>query len=203
MRILLVRHGETEWNRTRRFQGQTDVPLNEHGRAQARALAQRLSSVEFSHVVSSDLSRARETAQIITEGRGLTLAEDSDWRELALGDLEGLYADEVIAQHPEVMKIWKRAPQEVTMPGGEALGPMQDRVWAAFQRLPDLKSDEVALVVAHGFALISLLCRILRIELAAFRHLWLDSTGISELERTPERTIVRRINDTAHLENGV
>ncbi len=203
MRILLVRHGETEWNKTRRFQGQTDVPLNDHGRAQARALAKRLAPIEFSHVVSSDLSRARETAEIITAGRGLTLTQDPDWRELALGDLEGLYADEVIAQHPEVMKIWKRAPQEVTMPGGEALGPMQERVWSAFERLPALEEGQTALVVAHGFALISLLCRVLSIELAAFRHLWLDSTGISELERTSERTIVRRINDTAHLEKGV
>ena len=200
MRILLVRHGETEWNRTKRFQGQVDIPLNDVGQEQAEALRVRLSNTPLSHVVSSDLSRARQTAETISMGRGLTLHCDPRWRELALGDLEGLYRDEVLAAHPKVIERWREAPQSVVMPGGESLEQLQTRVWEAYQDLPQLNADENILVVGHGFALISLLCRLLEVPLAKFRRFWLDHTGMSEIHRTAAQTVVRRINDTAHLE---
>ena len=90
IRVLLVRHGETDWNAQRRYQGQTDVPLNEAGRRQADALAERLAGEEISAVLSSDRQRARQTALAIAAPHGLPVQEEPRMCEIALGDWEGL-----------------------------------------------------------------------------------------------------------------
>ena len=98
----LVSHGETVWNRNGRVQGHMDVPLSESGRQQVKMLAKRLAGCSFSAVYASDLSRAFESAQILTEGREISIGTDSDLREFSYGEWDGLTLEETEARDPEV-----------------------------------------------------------------------------------------------------
>jgi broad specificity phosphatase PhoE len=154
-RVLYVaRHGETDWNAANRWQGQTDVPLNAQGRAQARALADALRSVRLSGIVASDLSRAQETADIVAAELAVPLVYvDIALRERSLGCFEGLTGDECKKLHPEAWRVWKaeRRPPE----GAETPDELQARVMEAIARVAQrVATDEApALVVTHGGAL--------------------------------------------------
>ncbi len=200
MELYLVRHGLTDWNRTHRYQGHTDVPLAAEGLRQAEALAARLRATTFDAAWSSDLSRARVTAETVVHGRGLAVNTDPGLRELSLGCLEGLHRHEAEADHAELLADWARAPSACRFPGGETLHEVQDRLWARLTALAEAHAGQRVLVVSHGYAIITALCRALSVPLDAFRGLWLDPTGLSELRFGPRGVSVRRINDTAHLE---
>jgi probable phosphoglycerate mutase len=152
--LYLARHGETDWNAQMRWQGHTDVPLNETGRAQARALAQSLRSTGLAGVVASDLSRAHETARIVAVELGLAVAYvDPGLRERAFGVFEGLTREECETLHAEAWGAWlesKRPPR-----GGEAHEALTARVVAAVCRVAEhvATPEAPALVVSHGAAL--------------------------------------------------
>jgi broad specificity phosphatase PhoE len=198
--VSLVRHGVTEWNKVHRYQGQTDVPLSDDGRAQAEQLAARFGSQTITSWVSSDLSRAAETADIVARLHpGATIQRDAAWREMHLGQLEGKMAQDVRDSYPELMKRWQERPSGMQMPGGESFVVLQERVWTALERLREGEGTGHIAVFSHGFAIISVLCRVLGMELDSFRRLWIDPTGVSQLERRRGAWIVRSINDTGHL----
>jgi probable phosphoglycerate mutase len=140
LRVLyLVRHGETDWNVAGRWQGHTDIPLNWRGRAQARVVAETLRHTAFAGIASSDLSRARETAQIIAETLGNEVVLlDPDLRERAFGPFEGLTGDECLRFHTEAWRAWRQA-----------------RVARGLRRVAEevARDDAAALVVTHGGAL--------------------------------------------------
>lgn len=141
--LLLVRHGETDWNRELRIQGSSDTDLNERGRAQARELASELADVDLDAVYSSDLRRARETAEIATAGRGLEVRLDGDLRERSFGSWEGLTRSEVAERFPDLEHH-----------DGESDDQVRDRVLAAVHRIVDAHpGEEVLVVVSHGGAL--------------------------------------------------
>jgi broad specificity phosphatase PhoE len=149
--LFLVRHGETDWNVAGRWQGQTDIPLNEAGRAQARALAERMRGEGLVTIASSDLLRARTTAEIVAAELGLALSVvDRRLREQSFGELEGLTARESEERFPEA---WARyvADWRTTPPGGESGTEVLARVVPALQAVAALGSP--ALVVMHGRAL--------------------------------------------------
>jgi broad specificity phosphatase PhoE len=140
--ILLVRHGETDWNRDRRIQGHSDTPLNETGRAQARALAEKLAGEPIDAVYSSDLLRAHETARIVADGRNLDVTAIRDLRERHFGTWEGLTDDEIFARFPEA----------ATGPWGDAetRDEMARRVAGALHRIAATHPGQHVLVVSHG-----------------------------------------------------
>jgi probable phosphoglycerate mutase len=152
--LYVARHGETDWNAQLRWQGHTDVPLNETGRAQARALAHTLRAAGLAGVVASDLSRAHETARIVAVELGLSVAYiDPELRERAFGVFEGLTREECESLHPEAWGAWlesRRPPQ-----GGEAHEVLAARIVAAVGRVAVsvAREDAPALVVTHGGAL--------------------------------------------------
>jgi len=155
LRVLyLARHGETDWNLVGRWQGQTDIPLNDTGREQARSLVGLLRAHGLAGAVSSDLSRARETAHIVAQGLGVQLAyADHELRERSFGIFEGLTREECQTRHAEAWRAWieeRRVPA-----GGEALEALATRVVAASTRvaLQVATDDAPALVVTHGGAL--------------------------------------------------
>jgi len=149
--ILLARHGETDWNRERRVQGHSDTPLNDTGRAQARALADELAGEAIDAVYSSDLARAYETARIVADSRGLEVTALRDFRERHFGTWEGMTDDEVL----------DRFPQAASGPWGDAetVDEMARRVLDALQRIADAHPDGRVLVVSHGGPLRSVLVR--------------------------------------------
>jgi probable phosphoglycerate mutase len=133
MELIVVRHGRTAWNAQRRFQGHSDVPLDEEGRAQARALASRLRDERFDYAVCSDLARARETAEIILAGRDTQPVADAGWREMRFGGWEGLTWPEITAGYPEA-DLEKELPFQIPQ-GGESFEELCVRVKAAADRL--------------------------------------------------------------------
>ena len=140
--ILLVRHGETDWNRDRRVQGHTDVPLNETGRKQAHALVDDLAGETFSAVYSSDLARALETATILAGPRSLTVTALATLREKHFGTWEGLTDAEALARFPDAHTTgWG---------DGETTDEMADRVLAAVRGISESNGGGCVLVVTHG-----------------------------------------------------
>ena len=156
--ILLARHGETNDNRRPvRFQGFTDTPLNEVGRGQAHELAERVADSGARSLWSSDLSRARETAEIVDERLGLGLRTDARLREASRGRWEGRFFDDVKREEPDAFAAWMRAGASFRFPGGESLLEQQQRVRAA---LVDIHATGPlpALVVCHGGSIRVMLC---------------------------------------------
>ena len=140
--ILLARHGETDWNLRRRVQGQSDTPLNQTGRAQARALAEELADERLDAVYSSDLVRAHETARIVADPHGLEVTALADLREKNFGTWEGLTDDEILIRFPEA----QRGPWG----DGETTEEVAGRVVAALLRIAQSHPGGQVLVVAHG-----------------------------------------------------
>jgi probable phosphoglycerate mutase len=155
--LVVVRHGRTDWNAARRFQGHSDVPLDATGRAQARALARALGHERFSLAVTSDLARARETAAIVVGAGGPRLECDERWREMRFGAWEGLRWDEIVARFPEAAEPPPGGPF-ATPEGGESFESVCERVRAAVndvrRRLPQ---GGTVLVATHAGALHALL----------------------------------------------
>jgi probable phosphoglycerate mutase len=168
-RILYVaRHGETDWNAAGRLQGHTDVPLNDRGRAQARALAERLRGERVAWVASSDLSRARETAEIVAHALGVGFAfADHDLRERAFGAFEGLTREELTARHGDAWRAYQADPRNVP-DGAETEDVLAARVVTAMLRAAKRLDprDGAALVVIHGAALRVLVSTITKTRIA-------------------------------------
>ena len=151
--LVLVRHGETDWNLRKCFQGQIDVPLNERGLAQARRLARQLHSegLRFDAVVSSDLGRARQTAEPVCLALDLPLQHDPAWREQAFGVLEGQSVDTLRSTHPELHAQWQRHDPDYALPGGaESRRQFSERILAAAAGLARRHGGGRVLVLTHG-----------------------------------------------------
>jgi 2,3-bisphosphoglycerate-dependent phosphoglycerate mutase len=150
IRVFVARHGETEWNREGRWQGQGGPGLNETGRVQARALAMRLSALHVDALYSSDLARARETAQIVATATGLEPVLDPGLREVDVGDWRGLTRDEVSRRDPDGYRRWLGG--EAGWNGGETYEEMHARVVAAVERLVAASAAGRIAVISHGGA---------------------------------------------------
>lgn len=165
-RLLLVRHGETEWNRLSRFQGQIDIPLNDTGKAQAQKAAEFLKDVALDFAITSPLSRPKETAQIILQHHpGVALAEVADLKEIGHGLWEGKLEQEIRAEYGEALQQWKVAPHTVQMPEGETLQQVWDRGVAAWEAIVrQAPPNTTGLVVAHDAVNKAILCHVLGLE---------------------------------------
>ncbi len=146
--LLLVRHGETDWNRDRRFQGHADQPLNHAGREQARALADELAGERIDFVYTSDLVRARETAEIVAARLGADVVVWNELREIDVGDWEGLTWPEIEERHPEGARSWHEHGQGWN--SGETYDQLGERIIAALRRIAADHPDQSVLVVGHG-----------------------------------------------------
>jgi 2,3-bisphosphoglycerate-dependent phosphoglycerate mutase len=146
--LLLARHGETDWNDARRWQGHADQPLNDTGRAQAAGLAASLAGRMVAAIHSSDLARARETAEIVGERLGLPVVVDPGLREVDVGNWSGVVHDEIPKLYPAGFARWQDGGQG--WEGGESYDAMGARAVAALLRIAEAHEGETVLVVAHG-----------------------------------------------------
>jgi broad specificity phosphatase PhoE len=167
--ILLARHGQSDWNATRRWQGHADRPLTEKGRIQARALAARLEHIELDAVYSSDLRRAAETAAEVARSQGVELVENSELREVDVGSWSGLTRAEAEARFPEGFARWRAG-----YPGwedGESYDEMTDRVLGGIHRIAAAHEDGRVLVVSHGGPIRAIHASALGLDVHAYRRL--------------------------------
>lgn len=200
MNLLLIRHGQTDWNLAQRFQGQSDIPLNETGRKQAQALAERLAAEPFDAVYSSDLQRATETARITCRsGFQPDICPDPRLREVNFGNWEGLTYDEIKAKHPETLAAWESDIFKNAPPHGETLEGLAIRVQSMLDELREKHEDQNILIVAHGGVLQTLICLALKLPPTMYWQFHLSTASLSEIAFYPAGAILNSLNDTSHL----
>jgi broad specificity phosphatase PhoE len=202
MRILLLRHAETDWNRERRFQGWRDIPLSPTGREQAESAARLLAASPLAAVWSSPLSRARETAALIAAPHKLTVHEADAFKEMGFGEWEGLTRDEVRERFPDAHRAWAETPHDAAWPGAETLGAVRARALAGLDELREAHQGQTVCLVSHGITSRILILEALGLGLDRLWSLGLSSTGISELEFRDDWTALHRMNSLIHLADG-
>lgn len=148
--LILIRHGETDWNRELRFQGHIDVPLNDMGHEQARRLGLRLADEPIDHLVSSDLMRAQQTAAPAAQLLGLEIVTTVALREQNFGVVEGMRADEIQSLHPRAWEDWLKFREDHAMPEGESPRQFHSRIMQALGNIAEVHSGQRVLVVTHG-----------------------------------------------------
>ena len=200
----LVRHGETEWNRTRRIQGHADIPLNRRGRDQASLLGRRLSDTGFSEIYASDLSRAMTTAQLAAGESGPKIASVPELREIAYGEWEGLTFAEVEARDPEgFAERMLRQNDRYAPPGGENVQQVVDRVRRFHDRVRELHvSGDQVLVVGHSGSLLAFLICMLDMPSEFLLRFRLNPAGLSIVRTFDDAAVLELWNDTSHLALG-
>lgn len=199
-RVYLVRHGETTWNSLLKFQGQTDIPLSDLGRQQARLLARRLSREKFQSCFASDLTRASETAEILAEPHGLSVQKIPALRELNFGAWEGLTIPEIKKLFDEEIKQWWSSPLTTRVPKGETLAEMVERSTLAIKKIIDSHSDGNVLVVSHGGAIRSIVGCVLGMDLNQYWRLKQDNASLNIVDFPEwEKGILMLFNDRSHL----
>jgi alpha-ribazole phosphatase len=201
MRLILIRHGETEWNATLRYQGHSDIPLNERGREQARITGARLARYDATALYTSDILRAVQTAELI--GAAVKLAPQTlpDLREIDVGQWEGLTPEELYRRYPDHMREFERDPARTVRLGGESYAQLQARALNALNAIHAAhRSDETVLAVSHGGTIRALLCHVIGLDLIYFGRMWIDNGSLTELRYGSHGWRLIRLNDAAHLE---
>ena len=166
--ILLARHGESDWNRARRWQGWADRPLSERGRRQGEALAERLADIALDAVYASDLTRSRETAETVARAQGLDVAIDPDLREVDVGSWSGLTRDEAAARFPEAFRSWQNGGTGWS--DGESYEHMSTRVLEAIRRAAGVHTGGPVLVVSHAGPIRAVHAAALGLDVHAYRR---------------------------------
>jgi broad specificity phosphatase PhoE len=167
--ILLARHGQSDWNRDRRWQGHADRPLTELGRTQARELAQRLAHTDLDAIYSSDLRRAQETAEVVGRAQGLEVRTIPGLREVDVGSWSGLTRAEAEQRYPEAYRRWLVG--EEGWDDGETYEELSDRVLAAVWEITAAHPGERVLVVGHGGSIRAIHAAALGVDIHAYRRL--------------------------------
>jgi probable phosphoglycerate mutase len=203
--LLLVRHGETSWNVSRRMQGHTDIPLNERGLWQAAQTARRLAELAasrpISRVVSSDLQRAAQTAALIAQALGQPVHHDPVWRERAYGVIEGHTPESVAQRWPDLHEGWRSRDPAFPVPGGESLQQFADRVSRALDALLTASHPPGAVVVvAHGGVLDIIYRSVRGIDLRAPREHSLVNAAINHLRHADQGWQIVSWGDDSHLQ---
>jgi len=200
LRIILVRHGETEWNHQRRYQGHRDLPLSPAGRWQAERVAQRLATQRLQAVYASDLQRARQTAEAIARPHGLPVLTRPGLREMDFGEWEGYTHAELLERYPDLLPRWVNEVTSVRVPGGETLHEVQARVMKEWDEITAAHPEGTLAVVAHGGTIRVLLLSLRGEPLSAFWDLVIGPASISVVQGEEGYFRAVTSNDCAHLE---
>jgi probable phosphoglycerate mutase len=203
-RLVLVRHGETNWNREGRFQGQIDIPLNQNGHAQAEAARAFLADVSLQRAYSSSMSRPRQTAEgILRSHPGVPLTVTRGLVEIGHGLWEGKLEAEIQAEWGALLEEWKRTPETVQMPEGETIQNVWDRSVKTWSTIADsLEPEETALVVAHDAVNKTILCQLLGLSPGDIWAVKQGNGGVTVVDMPVDPgqpAVVTCLNLTSHL----
>ena len=207
MEVLLIRHGETAWNRVRRMQGHIDIPLNDEGLRQAAALGAALAAERPAAIYSSDLQRARATAQPVADAHGMTVAYDPALRERCYGGFEGMMYEELAERFPEAFAQWRERDLHARFPAGEreaeTLMEFHQRSVDAVTDLVRRHQDDEAgklVIVTHGGVLDCLYREATDLPVDAARNFGIVNAAINRLHWDGRRFSLRQWADASHLE---
>jgi len=197
--IILIRHGETEWNSQQRMQGHSNSDLSSVGQAQIQALGQWMKNVPFDHIYSSDSLRAKQTAEAITQFSGHELKIDLRLREKNLGVFEGLTSEEARERHPEVFRLFKTAGSKYVIDEGESTQQLQDRALEIVDEIRIKHPEKRVLLVTHGGFVRVLMKHILGLSLDTPTRFLIKNTGLFRLI-WEDKWMVSQMGGVAHLE---
>jgi broad specificity phosphatase PhoE len=175
--LYLIRHGRTDWNDEGRYQGQCNPPLNALGRQQAQELAAALRDVSWAALYSSDLARAQQTAQALSDLAGVPLRLDPRLREIDMGQWSGQLFRVIRDRYPELVALWQTLPTRVRPPAGETLHELAVRLAGVLDDIAAAHRGATVAVVTHGAAIAVVLCLVRGLSLDSFRSLILDNTS--------------------------
>lgn len=198
--LILVRHGQTEWNRVERFRGRYDIPLNKTGIAQAGKTARYVSqNWKPAAIYSSPLGRAVETARPIAKSCNLPLQLHEGLIDVNYGAWQGLTPDEARITWPELVKTWYEHPEKVQIPDGESLAEARQRVIKSLREICLLHAGKEIVLVSHNDMIRLILMEMLGIDNDRFWSLRQDNCAVSLVEVIENKHLVRSMNCTAHL----
>jgi phosphoserine phosphatase len=200
--ILLIRHGQTEWNRVERFRGRVDVPLNDTGLRQAEATGRRVADMARPVALySSPLSRAVKTAEAIGKHVNLTVEIHPGLVDINYGDWHTLTPDEVRSQWPEMLETWYNQPHLAYIPGGESLGEIRVRAMRTVNDLASRHTGQTIILVSHTVINRIILMCVMGIENERFWRIKQEPCAINVFEVEAREYTLVLLNDTCHLNN--
>jgi probable phosphoglycerate mutase len=197
--LILIRHGETDWNRELRFQGQVDVALNDIGHEQARRLAQRLAGEAAHSLYASDLLRTQQTAQPLAQQIGLPILADAALREQSFGIVDGMRVDDIKVQHPQAWAQWLCFHEDGCMPEGETTRQFHTRVMQAVGRLALAHPGQTLMVVTHGGVLDMIYRTARSLGLGGPRQSEIPNAGLNRVRLREGGIDILAWADVAHL----
>ena len=198
--ILLIRHGETAWNRDKIFRGIHDVPLNDNGRIQAELAAAALRRRTIDAAYTSPLSRARETAEIVLAEHDRQAVIEPGLVDLDYGDWTGKPEADVARQWPAEFDTWITHPEQAEIPNGDTLAVAFDRNFTAMERIAAQHPDQTVALFAHRVVNKLLVLAALGLDLDRFSFIRQDNCCLNEFERTGAGYIIRTLNNTTHID---
>ena len=199
VKVILIRHGETDWNTKQIFRGRKDIPLNEVGLAQAKAVGVSLSDIQIDAIYSSPLGRALETAKVLAESRSLEVELEEGFIDIDFGKWQGITHEKVKEEYESLYEMWLKNPQMVAFPEGESLKDVRTRSMEALKKVIKKHSGKTLAIVSHRVLNKVLLCSVLGLELSHFWYIKQDTCAINRFEYKDGRFYLTLLNDTCHL----
>ncbi|MDQ7797753.1 MAG: histidine phosphatase family protein [Candidatus Edwardsbacteria bacterium] len=201
MELILVRHGQTQWNKEQIFRGSKDIELDKTGRQQAEALGERLKSRRIDAIYSSSLKRAMYTAEAIARLQGLPVMVGPGLVDMCFGEWEGLAHQEVKQKYPKQYQAWRENPWKARIPGASNIKDVQAQSMRAIKgMIEDHPIESTIAVVTHRVILKLILMRMLNMGPEGFWNIKLSPCGLTTLEWDGKRFVLTCLNDTNHLD---
>lgn len=198
IRLILIRHGQTDYSLQNRYCGLCDPPLNKKGIWQSKKLAARLRGLDFDKVYSSDLKRAYQTAKIIFKNN--SIEKIADWREMNFGLFEGLKYEEIIKIYPKLYSNWINNPEKVQISHGESLTDLSKRVNERLSFILSRKENKTLAVVTHSGPIRIVLCKALKLGLGMFWQIEQKLAALNIIDYVKQSSaVVVKMNDISHL----
>lgn len=200
IKLYLIRHGQSEWNKLGKVQGQINTSLTDLGKTQAKAIGNRLLDEGIDIIYASDLNRAFDTASIIGQEINKPVIASEPIREINFGVWEGLTGIEIREKYKDEHNIWLNDPESMKLDGAETLEVLKDRVMKWINPIIDEGSDKNIVIVSHSATLKVLLLGLLDIPLVHYKNITISNVGLNIIECRDYNKVLTKLNDISHLE---
>lgn len=204
IRLYLIRHGETDWNKQKKFQGWTDIDLNENGKMQAELLGERFKDIKVDEIYSSPLQRSVNTAKPIAQIKNLSIIENENFKEINFGEWEGLTVSEIYEKAGEDFVTFMKKPEEGTFPGDGSFANVTKRIAEGLEEVLDGKEDKNIVIVSHGGIVRLTISYLMNFPGDWYNKTWIDNTSVSVIELSKNRgNLLRVLNDFSHINSDI
>lgn len=199
--LYFIRHGETDWNATGKYQGWSDVPLSEQGRKQAECLGKRFESVPLDVIYSSPLKRAYDTAKAVADKKAMTIIPDEHFKEINFGDWEGLTAHQLKELYGEKFQYFLDHPEDAEFPGEGSFSLVMERIKIGLDTVLEENQGKNIMIVSHGGLIRLCIFYLTGMDIRFYKQMWINNTAVSVVRMTSYGAILYKVNDDAHIEN--